>query len=49
MDAYADDSARMPTDAKAIACTSRTVRRGETVRFALCDEGGALAVFTRHR
>lgn len=24
-----------------------TVRRGETVRFALCDEGGALAVFTR--
>ena len=48
MAVYADDPARTPADAKAIACTSRTVRRGETVRFALCDEGGAVAVFTRN-
>ena len=48
MSAYADDPARTPTDAKAIACTARTVRRGETVRFALCDEGGAVAVFTKN-
>ena len=47
MSVYADDPARTPTDAKAIASTSRTVRRGETVRFALCDEGGVVAVFSR--
>ena len=48
MAVYADDPARTPADAKAVSCTTRTVRRGETVRFALCDEGGAVAVFTRN-
>lgn len=47
MAVYADDPARTPQDAQAISCTARTVRRGETVRFALGDEGGAVAVFSR--
>ena len=47
MAVYADDPARTPQDANAISCTARTVRRGETVRFALGDEGGAVAVFAR--
>ena len=47
MSVFADDPARTPADAKAIACTARTVRKGETVRFDLCDEGGVVAIFTR--
>ena len=33
-------------DAKAIAIATRTVRKGDAVSFALCPEGGAVAVFT---
>ena len=44
---YADDPVRTPSDAKAISIVSRTVRRNGTERFAMCAEGGAVAVFER--
>ena len=44
---YADDPAKTPHDAKAIAVTTRTVRKDETISFDLCDEGGAVAIFSR--
>ncbi len=47
MTTYADDPAKTPADAKAIAIATRRVRKGDTVSFALCPEGGAVAVFTR--
>ena len=47
MTVYADDPVRTPSDAKAISIVSRTVRRNGTERFAMCAEGGAVAVFER--
>ena len=47
MTVYADDPAKTPHDAKAIAVTTRTVRKDETISFDLCDEGGAVAIFSR--
>ena len=47
MTVYADDPVRTPADAKAISIGSRTVRRGGTEHFAMCGEGGAVAVFER--
>ena len=45
MTVYVDDPMRTPSDAKAISIVSRTVRKDGTERFAMCDEGGAVAVF----
>ena len=47
MTVYVDDPVRTPSDAKAISIVSRTVRKGGTERFAMCAEGGAVAVFER--
>ena len=47
MTVYADDPARTPSDAKALSIVSRTVRKGGKERFAMCAEGGAVAVFVR--
>ena len=47
MQVFADDAELTPGDAKAIAHDVRKVRRGETVSFALYDEGGAVAIFER--
>ena len=47
MRSFADDPAATPSDAKAIACTSRTVSAGDSVDFSLVDEGGAVAIFER--
>ena len=47
MTVYVDDPVRTPSDAKAISIDSRTVRRNGTERFAMCAEGGAVAVFER--
>ena len=45
MTTYADDPAKTPADAKAIAIATRTVRKGDVISFALCPEGGAVAIF----
>ena len=47
MRSFSDDPAATPSDAKAIACTSRTVSAGDSVDFSLVDEGGAVAIFER--
>jgi alpha-glucosidase len=47
MTTYADDPAKTPADAKAIAIATRKVRKGDVVSFALCPEGGAVAVFAK--
>lgn len=44
---FTDDPARTPSDAKALAEATRSVAKGETLHFDLCDEGGAVAIFTR--
>ena len=45
MSVYADDPGRTPSDAKAISMSELTVRKGDSAKFDLCDEGGAVAVF----
>ena len=45
MSVYADDPAKTPSDAKALSVSTRTVRKGGRESFALCDEGGAVAIF----
>ena len=45
MTVYADDPARTPSDAKALSVSERSVRKSGRESFALCDEGGAVAVF----
>ena len=45
MSVYADDPARTPSDAKALSVSTRTVRKSGRESFALCDEGGAVAIF----
>ena len=45
MTVYADDPARTPSDAKALSVSERSVRKSDRESFALCDEGGAVAVF----
>ena len=45
MTVYADDPARTPSDAKALSVSGRSVRKSGRESFALCDEGGAVAVF----
>lgn len=47
MELFTDDPERTPLDAKAIRHSSRIVKAGEVVDFALCDEGGAVAIFKR--
>ena len=43
---YADDPAKTPSDAKALAVSERTVSaRDGKLSFALCAEGGAVAIF----
>lgn len=49
MIAYVDDKKRTPLDAKAVLRQERTVRKGEKVRFELCPEGGAVALFVNER
>ena len=49
MIAYVDDRKRTPLDAKAVLRLERTVRKGEKVRFELCPEGGAVALFVDER
>ena len=49
MVAYVDDKKRTPLDAKAVLRQERTVRKGEKVRFELCPEGGAVALFVNER
>lgn len=36
---------RTPSDAKALSVCERSVRKSGRESFALCDEGGAVAVF----
>ena len=38
-------AARTPSDAKALSVSTHSVRKGGRESFALCDEGGAVAVF----
>ena len=38
-------AARSPSDAKALSVSTHSVRKGGRESFALCDEGGAVAVF----
>ena len=45
MTTYADDPAKTPADAKAIAISTHRVRKGDAVSFTLCPEGGAVAIF----
>ena len=45
MSVYADDPAKTPLDAKALSVSTRTVRKGGRESFAMCDEGGAVAIF----
>jgi alpha-glucosidase len=45
MTVYADDPAKTPSDAKALSVFTRSVRKSGRASFALCDEGGAVAVF----
>lgn len=43
--AAAGIAARSPSDAKALSVSTHSVRKGGRESFALCDEGGAVAVF----
>ncbi|MBQ6140208.1 MAG: glycoside hydrolase family 97 C-terminal domain-containing protein, partial [Kiritimatiellae bacterium] len=45
MTVYADDPVRTPSDAKSLSVSERSVRKSGQASFALCDEGGAVAVF----
>ena len=45
MTVYADDPERTPSDAKALSVSTRSVRKSGRESFAMCDEGGAVAVF----
>ena len=49
MDVFADDTARTPSDHKAILLDSRRVSKGQTVSFDMVDEGGAVAIFSSLR
>ena len=45
MTVYADDPAKTPSDAKALSVSTRSVRKSGRESFALCAEGGAVAIF----
>ena len=44
---YLDDPARTPSDATAISVSRRIVGQKDKLTIDLCDEGGALAIFTK--
>jgi len=44
---YLDDPARTPSDAKAISVSKRVVGQKDKLTLDLCEEGGAIAIFTR--
>ena len=47
---YADDPERTPSDAKVLKVSARSVSKSDgRMEFALCDEGGAVAIFERSR
>lgn len=47
MSSFSDDADRSPSDAKALAVSSRKVAKGDRIDFRLVDEGGAVAIFRR--
>ena len=47
MSSFCDDADRSPSDAKALAVSSRKVAKGDRIDFRLVDEGGAVAIFRR--